>query len=85
MSELENKNASTTPENAAPAASTTPTPATTPPVVTPTPVAASPVIQAPIIKSSPSKGKKLSPMKLAIGCVIFFMMFIALTMAAGYA
>ena len=91
MSELENKNESTnkpqstTPENAATAATTAPTAAVTPDVVNPTPAVASPIIKAPIIKSSPLKGRKLSPMKLAIGCVIFFMIFIGLTMAAWYA
>lgn len=76
MAELENKNE--TPQNATPENVVAP-------VVTPVPDTVAPTIQAPIIKSSPSKGKKLSPMKLAIGCIIFFMIFIWLTMAAGYA
>lgn len=42
-------------------------------------------IQAPIIKKSPNKGKRLSPITLAIGCVLFFVLFIGFIMAAWLA
>jgi PKD domain len=91
MSDIENKNETTnqpqptTPEIAAQAATVVPTVVPTTHDVTPPPAVVSPIIQAPIIKSSPTKGRKLSPMKLAIGCVIFFMLFVGLVMAAWYA
>lgn len=42
-------------------------------------------IQAPIIKKSPTKWRKLSPVTLAIGCSIFFILFVWLVLAAWYA
>lgn len=87
MAELENKTQNegasttpnTTPQPAAPAASSTPatgSPANTVPPTAPAATPTSPVIQAPIIKKSASKGRKMSPVTLAIGCVIFFMLFV---------
>ncbi len=84
MADLENKI-----ENQNPPASE-PTPPVVTSTVTPaqTQVAAptlEPAVQAPIVKKSPGKGKRLSPMTLAIWCVFFFVVFVALAMAAGYA
>lgn len=85
MSELENKNETTTPSTASTDAAATPPTGSQAWVVNTAPVVANPIIQAPIIKKSPTKGKRLSPLKLAIGCVIFFMLFVGLVLLAWYA